>query len=229
MKRTKQLTYIPTRLHEADEAGSVIKGKHPEMMNIMTPGCSFNILTNDPSFTAWGWAVIDGKTSAILKTGCIKTKTEGKKRRIRKGDETVQRTGEIDQVILGLIKKYKISYILTELPHGSQNASGALMIGIVIGLLKMLSDTLEIGIEWYSERDSKKCLLGKISATKIETMIAIDKLYDVPITKGIGKNRKGEIVALWSGVGYIDEAVADALAIYNVAMKESSTLKLMKR
>ena len=193
--------------------GEIIRGKHPEMMNILTPGCTFNILVNDPSFTAWGWVVIDGKTSNILETGCIKTKTEGKKRRIRKGDETVQRTGEIDQVILGLIKKYNISYIITELPHGSQNASGALMIGIVIGLLKMLSDAREIGIEWYSEGDAKKCALGRISSTKQEMIDAMDKLFDVK----------------WKNVKYYDEAVADALAIYNVAMKESSTLKLMRK
>ena len=192
---------------------SILKGKHPEIMNILTPGCTFNILTNDPSFTAWGWAVIDGKTSEILETGCIKTKTEGKKRRIRKGDENVQRTGEIDQVLLDLIKTYHISYILTELPHGSQNASGAVMIGIVIGVLKMVSDALDIGIEWYSEGDAKKCALGRISSTKQEMIDAMDKIYEIS----------------WTGKKYIDEAVADAIAIYNVAMKESSTLKLMKR
>jgi len=41
----------------------------------------------------------------------------------------------------------------------------------------------------------------------------MDKLYDVP----------------WDNVKYKDEAVADALAIHNVASKESSTLKLMRR
>lgn len=173
----------------------------------------FTILTNDPSFTAWGWAVINAK-GRILKTGCIKTKTEGKKRRIRKGDETVQRTGEINSVLLGLIKEFNIGYLLTELPHGSQNASGAVMIGITIGVLKTLSDSLDIGIEWYSEGDSKKCALGKISSTKDEMIQAMKQHYGTSWIKG---------------TKYIDEAVADALAIHHVAMKESGVLKMIKR
>ena len=48
------------------------------------------ILTNDPSMTAWGWAVLSG-SGKVYKTGCIKTSPEQKKRRIRKGDDTVRR------------------------------------------------------------------------------------------------------------------------------------------
>lgn len=195
-----------------------------------TKGVNFipTILTNDPSMTAWGWAVLDYKGN-ILKTGCIKTVTEGKKRRIRKSDETAQRISEINNILLGLIKRYNVRYILSEAPHGSQNASAAVMVGAVNAIVQTISDCLDIGVEWYSEGDSKKCLLGRISATKIETMLAIDKLYKVPVTKGISKNRKGEICALWSGVEYIDEAVADALSIHYVATKQSPTLKMMKK
>jgi hypothetical protein len=34
--------------------------------------------------------------------------------------------------------------------------------------------------------------------------------------------------ATWTGVKYVDEAVADALAIHYVASKQSSVLKIMK-
>jgi Holliday junction resolvasome RuvABC endonuclease subunit len=186
------------------------------------------ILTNDPSMTAWGWAVLDYQGN-IIETGCIKTVTEGKKRRIRKSDETSQRICEINTVLLRLIKRYNVNYILTESPHGSQNASAAVMIGIVAAIVQTISDCLGIGVEWYSEGDSKKCLLGRISATKMETMEAINEIYKVPLPHKVGKNRKGEINALWSGVAYIDEAVADALAVHYVATKQSSTLKMMRR
>jgi Holliday junction resolvasome RuvABC endonuclease subunit len=172
----------------------------------------FTILTNDPSMTAWGWAVLDYQGN-IIETGCIKTVTEGKKRRIRKSDETTQRISEINNVLLRLIKRYNVNYILTESPHGSQNASAAVMIGIVAAIVQTISDCLDIGVEWYSEGDSKKCLLGRISATKHETIDAIDKLYKVS----------------WTGVKYKDEAVADALSVHYVATKQSSTLKMMKR
>jgi Holliday junction resolvasome RuvABC endonuclease subunit len=169
------------------------------------------ILTNDPSMTAWGWAIIDYMGN-ILSTGCIKTKTEGKKRRIRKSDETCQRISEINNILIDLIKKNNVKYILTEAPHGSQNASAAVMIGVVAAITQTISDCLQIGIEYYSEGDSKKCLLNKIAATKQETINAIGKIYKVP----------------WTGIKWRDEAVADAISVYHVASKQSSTLKLLK-
>ena len=45
------------------------------------------ILTNDPSLTAWGWVVLRG--NAIVEAGCIKTESQAKKRRIRKGDDRI--------------------------------------------------------------------------------------------------------------------------------------------
>lgn len=169
----------------------------------------FIVLANDPSVCAWGFAVLDGK-GIILETGCIKTAGGGKKMRIRKGDDTVRRISEINQRLLQMIKKHHVTYLISELPHGSQNASAAVMQGTVSGIGQTIADCLAIGIEWYSEGDSKKCLLGKISAEKKETIQAISKLYD------------------WkpSGTKYIDEAVADALSIHYVASKQSSILKM---
>jgi len=169
------------------------------------------ILTNDPSMTAWGWAVLtpEGK---VIETGCIKTAPEQKKRRIRKGDDTVRRVSEINTQLLDVIDKYNVALIISELPHGSQNASAAVMIGMVTGIVQTMGDCLDIAVEFYSEGDSKKCLLGKLSATKDETKVAIGKLYDIPFT----------------GIGYKDEAVADAIAVFHVASKQSPTLKMMK-
>jgi len=171
----------------------------------------FIVLTNDPSITAWGYAVLDAQDN-VLTTGCIKTAPLHKKRRTRKGDDTVRRVSEINQRLLKVINHYKVSYILTELPHGSQNASAAVMIGIVTGIVQTLSDALELGVEWYSEMDAKKCLLGKNSATKREVLNAICEKYDVP----------------WKGVKYKDEAVADALAVHHVAAKQSNVLQVFR-
>lgn len=173
---------------------------------------AYTILTNDPSITAWGYAVLT-REGKVLTIGCIKTKTEGKKRRIRKGDETVRRVSEINNVLLGIIKEYDVKYILSELPHGSQNASAAVMIGVVTGVIQTMSDCLGIGVEWYSEGDSKKCALGKLAAAKSEMVTRMKKQYPE---------------AAWTGVKYFDEAAADALAIHYVASKQSSTLKLMR-
>jgi len=172
----------------------------------------FNVMTNDPSMTAWGWAVIDSFGN-VLGSGCIKTAPEQKKRRIRKGDDTVRRASEIIRKLIEILRDYEVMYILSELPHGSQNASAAVMIGMVTGIMQTLADVRNVGIEWYSEGDSKKALLGKLSATKDETIQAIKARYFVRLT----------------GVKYKDEAIADALSVHYCAMQQSSTLKLMKR
>lgn len=170
------------------------------------------ILTNDPSFTAWGWVILSGD-GTIFKTGCIKTASEQKKRRIRVSDDRIRRTMEITQYLLKLIKDHNITFILSEAPHGSQNASAAVMIGIVTGILVGISETLSIPMEWYSEQDSKKAVLGKKAATKEDMIEAIDRLYEMD----------------WTGTKYIDEAVADALAVHYVATLQSPTLKFMRR
>jgi Holliday junction resolvasome RuvABC endonuclease subunit len=87
------------------------------------------------------------------------------------------------------------------------------MIGIVAGLLVGIAESLSLPIEWYSEQDSKKAVLGKKAATKEDMIEAIDKLYDVD----------------WRSIKYIDEAVADALAVHYVATQQSPTLKFIKR
>ena len=172
----------------------------------------FTVLTNDPSMTAWGWAVLDHDAN-IIDCGCIKTAPEQKKRRIRASDDRTRRTVEITQELLRLIRKYNIKYILTESVHGSQNAQAAIMIGITTGVLTAISECLEISLESYNEQDSKKCLLGKKSATKADTVEAIDRLYDVPFTN----------------IGYKDEAIADAISVYHVAIRQSTVLRMMKK
>lgn len=169
-----------------------------------------NILTNDPSITAWGWSVVDWSGN-IIKAGCIKTKSEHKKRRIRKGDDTVRRIGIVNQKLKEIIRDNDVNYILSELPHGSQSASAATMIGIVTGIIQTISDFEGIGIEWYSQGDVKKCLFGRQSVTKKEMVNRIDKLYDVP----------------WVDIKYRDEAIADSMGVFHTFTEKSSVFRLI--
>lgn len=174
------------------------------------------ILTNDPSMTAWGWAVIhwDG---IVEEVGCMKTEPESKVRRIRKGDDTMRRADDLSRVLNKILKLHDVQYILTEVPHGSQSAQAADKLGICKGLVIDLARSNELPIEWYMEWDAKKFLFNKKSVTKEET---IQKVKLV-----LGDRMSND---LWTGVGYKDEAIADALAIYLTAVDQSSALKLMK-
>lgn len=170
-------------------------------------GC---ILTNDPSMTAWGWAVLN-TDNEVIKAGCIKTQPEYKKLRIRKGDDTVRRVSDITKELLKVFDMYPIKLILSELPHGSQNAQAAVMIGVVTGIMQALSTSLNIPIEWFSEQDAKKTLTGRKSVTKREIINAIDKIYSIR----------------WKGIKYKDEAIADSLAIHHTAVINSNLLKVI--
>ena len=180
-----------------------------ERMRTVNNTMPFRILTNDPSLTAWGWAVVDSN-NFVQKVGCIKTSSENKVRRIRKGDDTVRRVSEINYELLKIIRENNVNMILSELPHGSQNASSAVMMGIVTGIVQTIADVLGLPIEWYSEADAKKCLIGRRSVSKSETVRAITFEYTVP----------------WKNVKYHDEAVADAIAIYHVAKSQSAILRM---
>jgi Holliday junction resolvasome RuvABC endonuclease subunit len=181
------------------------------MIRTKRPIPDVTILTNDPSFTAWGWAVLDTKDN-VLATGCIKTEPEHKKRRTRVSDDRANRAATIVRYLRNIIEKYNVCVILTEAPHGSQNANAAVMIGVVMGITTTLAECLSLPIEYYSEQDAKKELLGKKTATKDETIAAVGSLYEYDIT----------------GIKYVDEAVADSLAIHNVARHVSPLLKMMK-
>lgn len=170
---------------------------------------SFHVISFDPSLTAWGWVVMDGEDNRVLDCGCIKTEPLHKKLRTRVGDDRIRRINELNQQLLKVIRSWNVRYIVSEQPHGSQSAVSAIMVGITLGIGQTLSDTLNMGIEWYSEGDAKKALSNRKNLSKQQTIEEIKKLYDVPFT----------------GTKYKDEAVADAIAVYNVAKQQSSFLK----
>jgi len=169
------------------------------------------ILANDPSIRGWGWAIIqlEGSFCRILDSGCIRTSSEHKKRRIRKADDTVRRLNIISDELVEIHKEYEVDWVLSELPHGSQSASASKMIGAVAGISCAFSSCFDIPIEYYSEGDAKKHLSGKRSLTKEETIERVTEIY------GDGWHHQYK---------YQNEAVADALAIFHVGRNSSQAL-----
>lgn len=175
------------------------------------------VLTNDPSMTAWGWAVL--KSNNVVDSGCIKTVPEHKKQRIRKSDDTARRATEIIKKLISIIEQYDVRFILSESPHGSQNASAAVMIGMVTGIVVAIAECKNIPYEMYSEQDSKKCALGRKAATKEDMIDCISTHYW----------NDGRFSKPWkTGIKYHDEAVADALAVHYCATQNSQLLKMLR-
>lgn len=171
------------------------------------------IMANDPSFGAWGWAVFDTK-GKILDAGAIKTVPSAKTLRIRKGDDRVRRISELNTQLLQVISHYNVKHLVVEQPHGSQSSVAALMIGAVTAIMQTIGDCKGFGVEWYSEGDAKMAVAGKRSVGNKDEMVRIiNSLYpDVPLT----------------GKKWIDQAVADAVAVYHVAQQHSEVIKFLK-
>ncbi len=169
------------------------------------------ILTNDPSITAWGWAIITTEDGLVKECGCIKTESKSSVLRIRKGDDRVRRISELNAALLAVLHRYNVVLIISELPHGSQSAVSAVMIGIVTGIVQTLGDSMNIPVEWYSEGDAKKSVIGKKTISKTEMIARIRDIYGVHFT----------------GIKYKDEAVADAMAVYHAAYKTSPIVKIL--
>lgn len=197
MERNKQLT-----------DGLIAQKQFVKDRNYKSKG--FTILAIDPSLTAFGYSIICN--DKVLTCGCIKTVPSTKKLRIRKSDDRMNRISDINQTLIAIIKEYPINFIVAELPHGSQNANAAISLGLVSGSIQGMSDFLNIGLEWYSEGDCKKALLGKHTATKEETIIAISRKYKIA----------------WPSTKYKQEAIADSIAVYHCADRNSTIIRTMK-
>lgn len=196
------------RLKGGVRSSRILKTGEPIHQEEQVP---IRILTNDPSMTAWGWAIID-EYGHVVDSGAIKTIPTDKKLRVRKGDDNTRRITDITGVLLQIISVYRPAVIISELPHGSQSAVAALMLGFATAILQTMANTLNIPLEWYSEGDAKLAVCGKRSIEK-NAMVAL--MHEKNPTMTVRK------------IKWVDQAVADSLAVYYAALNQSSLLKLL--
>ena len=178
--------------------------------NAMKEKC---ILACDPSLTAWGFVVMTWDGEVMPWRGCIQTAKSPKKVNMRAGDDLVRRVSEINRRLLEVMNTVDVKMIVSELPHGSQSAAGARMIGAVVGILQTISDVERIPLEWYSERDAKVSAGLKPSASKEEVVTNIRHRYNLRFDYSTNSERK------------IAEAQSDAMLIYHCARVHSPFLK----
>ena len=168
------------------------------------------VLCFDPSLTAWGWALVDPETDHIVDTGVVVTKPSDKKIKMSKGDDLARRYKIIVNALKPLVEQSDL--IVTEQPHGSQSYHAAVMVGAVTSMVVTLSQCLSVPVEFFTESECKSLLFGKpASISKNQTKRKISKKYKID----------------WSGVDYVDFAVADALSVYNAAKVSSPLLSIL--
>ena len=163
------------------------------------------ILTMDPSLRAWGWAKIleegecgcfdESLTAEVIDQGVIKTQ-KPKNLPIIKG--RLQSAKEIAERLVALIDDFWPCIVLAEDPTGSQHANDAASQGICQGIIAGICEARRIPYWTCSPLQARQALGLKPPTTKAHVVNTIGNL--LPDLK-------------WSGVKYVDEAVADALAV----------------
>lgn len=94
------------------------------------------ILTNDPSFTAWGMArmLLDTDTLELELQELMLVKTsKTKEKRARVSSDKLDRATTLSNAFLKMAKG--VNAIFSEVPSGAQDANSANAFGIVVGIL----------------------------------------------------------------------------------------------
>ena len=172
-----------------------------------------SVLCLDPSFTAFGYVLIEPKSETILTSGCIKTEAKANVRGERAGDDRIRRVRIISVALNDVINEYNVVHMVADTPFGSQHAKAAWALGCVVGLVQTISDCWGLSIDWFYEKDAKAYIRAPRNVSKEKIVAKMTKMY--------GKKWR-------TGVKGRDQAMADALLAYTLATHASPMVKLLK-
>lgn len=160
------------------------------------------VLSIDPSLTATGWSIIDGK-GKVLDCGCIQTKANTKLK--LKSEQDTARIKEF-LVALEVIKtKYKPTIVYSESPAGSKSSTAIKALSLIKGAMLGWAFSNAYLLVWVSARNSKIKATGIVNAEK-------DQVYDAMIL------RFPEIVPMLDKKNKtIKYSVTDSLSVYLAA------------
>lgn len=174
------------------------------------------ILALDPSFTAWGWAVIEvnGDNDRLVDCGTIRTKPEEKKRGLRVADDDLRRVQELFTELERIWKKYDPVGIVTEVSGGAQSARASRTIGMTEGILGSFITAKMAPAEFYTAMEGKKAATKNRKASKEDVLMAMRAHFGDKLIP-----RKPRACR---------EAVGDALAVF-MASKQGNVYRGLRR
>jgi Holliday junction resolvasome RuvABC endonuclease subunit len=136
------------------------------------------ILCLDPSFTHFGWSIVD-EYGTPIDMGVIVTKKESKK-----AEDTLRRITIITNGITEILDKHDVRLVLAELPPlGSQSSAAAKGLAIAVAVPTALFTRFSIPVEWTTPERVKIASTGIRNASKEQVMLSACKRYDWKITE----------------------------------------------
>ncbi len=179
------------------------------------------ILAFDPSFTAWGWAVVEvnGDNDRLVDCGTIRTKKGEKKLGLRVADDDLRRVQELFTELERIWKMYDPAGIVTEVSGGAQSARASRTIGMTEGILGSFIVAKMAPAEFYTAMEAKKAATGIRNASKEQIGVSVRAHFGLLHfgDKLIPKTPKA-----------CREAVCDALAVF-MASKQGNVYRGLRR
>jgi Holliday junction resolvasome RuvABC endonuclease subunit len=113
---------------------------------------------------------------ALVFVTCIKTKkTKNKKTKV--SVDNLSRAEHIIIQLMSLIRKYKITKVISELPSGSQSAKAANLLGMATGILVGVNVLSGVEYDYVTPTEVKKALCNNRFADKDEMIESVKRKY----------------------------------------------------
>lgn len=160
------------------------------------------VLCHDPSFSAWGWAVVnhnpETNTGELIAQGCCHAPKKLKKTQILQTDN--QRLTLLTSYVWALMQQHKPNLVLREETVGSKGAAALRLLSLAKGLLFGMCQGTQTELRSITATTTKIHLTGKPDGSKREMVEAVQKVFPV--------------LQSWQCKQVEREAVCDALALY---------------
>jgi Holliday junction resolvasome RuvABC endonuclease subunit len=188
------------------------------------------LLAIDPSFSNFGYAMLDEKLD-VVDVGVWITERD-KNKKTRTSDDDSFRAQQLARLIGEYIIKNNIRGIMGERPSGAQTAMALKSFCTANTIVDCISALMGLPVEWCTPGETKKGFVGRKSAGKKEIMEAVAKYYNWKVGEKKVKTKKGERIdkvyyplGIKMGAGKF-EHIADALSAFQFLKSGSSIVKL---
>ena len=177
------------------------------------------VLAVDPSFRCTGWVLFeDGKPQLH---GTIRTKSRGKKLKIRKGSADIQDILFIQKKLQTICYQHPVRIIVAEEPAGSTKGTrGTKALAYAVTIIAGLDGYLGYPVIWIRYDEAKEVVAGEKTATKLEVRAKVCArwpMYDFKRPQYGGRDLTLPEI----------EAIGDAAAVYWAASELDPTVKLI--
>ncbi len=188
------------------------------------------ILAIDPTFSSFGYALLDGCLNVVDVGVFVTKKDQNKKTRVSNDDSF--RAQQLSRMIGEYILKNKVKGIMGERPSGSQTAMAMKSFCTANTIIDCISALMNIPVEWCTPLETKIGFCMKRTAGKKDIMDAACLYYNWKILKKDVKTGSGIRVdsvyyplGIKMGAGTF-EHIADALSAFQFLKAGSQIVKL---